>query len=303
MIRPVVGALFGLVLSAQAALAQPCPTSGLTNLTNGTNADATQVMANFNYLADCVNNYAPPSVPPGTIVPFSGFILPSGWLWANGAAVSRASYPALLAALTKSSSVTITIASPGVVTWNGHGLSANWPVQFSTSGALPTGLATGVTYYVVSPTTNTFQVAATPGGTAINTSGTQSGTQTAIFAPYGNGDGATTFNVPDLRGRTAFGLDDLGGASPANRLTGASGVGARTPGAGGGEEMHTLTIAEMPSHTHTYPSGLGVPGVQTGRTVDGDGAGLHNNTTNGAGSNAAHNNMPPTLMSNFIVKY
>jgi hypothetical protein len=74
--------------------------------------------------------------------------------------------------------VTITIASPGVITWTGHTLTAGSPVSFSTTGSLPTGISSGVTYYVVSPATNTFQIAATPGGTAITTTGTQTGTHT-----------------------------------------------------------------------------------------------------------------------------
>lgn len=162
-----------------------------------------------------------------------------------------------------------------------------------------------MTYYVVSPTTNTFQVASAPGGAAINTSGTQSGTQTAIFAPYGNGDGATTFNVPDLRGRTAFGLDNLGDASPANRLTGASGIRARTPGAGGGEEMHTLTVNEMPAHQHSMNYDAGGTGGFAGAFVQG--SAIDGSTTgvfsHNAGGDAAHNNMPPTVLTNYIVKY
>ncbi len=75
--------------------------------------------------------------------------------------------------------VSISIASPAVVGWNAHNLAAGVPVVFSTSGLLPAGLSPGVTYYVVNPTTNNFQVAATPSGAAINTSGSQSGTQTA----------------------------------------------------------------------------------------------------------------------------
>jgi hypothetical protein len=78
----------------------------------------------------------------------------------------------------KGSTVTITIASPGVVSWNAHGLIAGTPVAFATTGALPTGLAVNTTYYVVSPGANDFQVAATLGGAAINTTGTQSGVHT-----------------------------------------------------------------------------------------------------------------------------
>jgi hypothetical protein len=74
--------------------------------------------------------------------------------------------------------ITVTIASPGVVTLNAHGFPANAPVVLATTGALPTGLAAATTYYVTSPTTNTFQLSATKGGSAINTSGTQSGVHT-----------------------------------------------------------------------------------------------------------------------------
>lgn len=90
--------------------------------------------------------------------------------------------------------VTITIASPGVITWAAHGLAGNSALQFTTSGSLPTGLVAGTVYYVVgsSITTNTFNVATTIvnaiAGTAINTSGTQAGTQTAFAcAPLASG--------------------------------------------------------------------------------------------------------------------
>jgi hypothetical protein len=73
--------------------------------------------------------------------------------------------------------VTITIASPGVVTLTAHGFAADQAVIFTTTGALPTGLTAGTTYYVRSPAANTFQVSATVGGASINTTGSQSGTQ------------------------------------------------------------------------------------------------------------------------------
>lgn len=79
-----------------------------------------------------------------------------------------------------SATFTVTIASPGVFTLNNHGLVANQKVKLSTNGALPTGLVAGQVYYVVSAsiTANTFQLSATSGGAAINTSGSQSGTHT-----------------------------------------------------------------------------------------------------------------------------
>jgi hypothetical protein len=76
--------------------------------------------------------------------------------------------------------VTITIASPAVITWTSHGSTVNAPVVFTTTGDLPTGLVAGTIYYVLgsSITADTFQVSSSPGGSAINTSGTQSGTHT-----------------------------------------------------------------------------------------------------------------------------
>lgn len=118
--------------------------------------------------------------------------------------------PNVVGAIPTTATVTITIASPGVITWAAHGLTANAPVYFVTTGALPTGLtaaavpagtlapntysANPTLYYVVgsSITTNTFQVATSIAnaiaGTAVNTSGSQSGTHTAFanaMAPAG----------------------------------------------------------------------------------------------------------------------
>jgi len=73
---------------------------------------------------------------------------------------------------------TVTIASPAVVTAS-ISLLNNTPVILTNSGypsALPTGLSVGTTYYVKSSTGTTFNLSLTPGGSAINTSGSQSGT-------------------------------------------------------------------------------------------------------------------------------
>ncbi|HVY33075.1 MAG TPA: hypothetical protein VG960_01520 [Caulobacteraceae bacterium] len=79
---------------------------------------------------------------------------------------------------------TMTIATPCIVTKIMHGLEPGAPVVFTTTGALPTGLTAGVVYYVKTvPTVDTYQLAATQGGAAINTSGTQSGTHTATSTP------------------------------------------------------------------------------------------------------------------------
>lgn len=95
----------------------------------------------------------------------------------------------------RSATVTITIATPGVISWTAHGAAANQAVVFATTGALPTGLVAGTTYYVLAPNANDFTVAATSGGAAIATSGSQSGTHTAVITPAQISDGAAITGV------------------------------------------------------------------------------------------------------------
>lgn len=86
----------------------------------------------------------------------------------------------------QTSTVTMTIATPCVVTWTAHGLFSGQEIQFTTTGALPTGLLVSTSYWINVVDTNTFNVASTfanlQAGTYIATSGTQSGTHTATAA-------------------------------------------------------------------------------------------------------------------------
>lgn len=150
--------------------------------------------------------------PTGMIVPYAGFTAPSGWLLCDGAAVSRSTYADLFALLNPTvGTFTVTIATPGVVTLTAHGLETSDSIYITTTGSLPTGLAANTRYWVIKVNANSFRLATSQAnadaGTAINTSGSQSGVHTLRRTPYGVGDGATTFNIPDLRGRVAVGLD------------------------------------------------------------------------------------------------
>lgn len=117
--------------------------------------------------------------------------------------------------------VTMTIASPGVInvgTNNERYLPPNnAPIRLTTTGALPTGLATGTTYYVVNSGvdgTTKFRLAATKGGADINTSGSQSGTHTIASAPFIKATNNPTFIVVSLVGGGGVGqLNGGGGGS------------------------------------------------------------------------------------------
>lgn len=90
-----------------------------------------------------------------------------------------------------SATVTISLANPAVITWTNHGLIAGSLVAFTNSGgALPAAITSGTYYYVLAAglTANSFEISATPNGSAISTQGnTQSGTQTgSLGAPAGH---------------------------------------------------------------------------------------------------------------------
>jgi microcystin-dependent protein len=181
-------------------------------------------------------------------------------------------------------------------------------VVFGTTGALPTGLTVGTTYYVVSKATNTFQVAATVGGTPINTTGTQSGTHSGIHAPWGRGDGITTFNIPDFRGRVLVGVENIGGTA-AGLITSSSTDGANAVSLSGvgGAQTHTLVTSEMPAHTHTQNgtndgSDSGVVHLLTGFDFN---VATETNwgQTDSTGGGGAHSNTQPWITVNYIIKY
>jgi microcystin-dependent protein len=127
-------------------------------------------------------------------------------------------------------------------------------------------------------------------------------TYAALFAvistTYGTGDGTTTFNLPDARGRVCAGKDDMGGSAASRLTSGGSGVNGASLGAVGGAQTHTLTTTEMPAHTHS--EGIAIAGGNTG--TGGSGYGFPNaGTTGSAGGGGAHNNTQPTIVLNKII--
>jgi hypothetical protein len=75
---------------------------------------------------------------------------------------------------------TISIASPAVITRNSHGFSVGDAIKFTTTGNLPGGMTTLSRYFILASGfgANSFQISLAPGGTAVVTTGSQSGVQT-----------------------------------------------------------------------------------------------------------------------------
>ena len=121
---------------------------------------------------------------------------------------------------------------------------------------------------------------------------------TAIGTTYGSGDGSTTFNVPDIRGRTVCGKDNMGGSS-ADRVTDAN---ADSLGGSLGAETHTLTIAEMPLHNHYIVSKNSGTVGNLGVALCAAEASDDTITSNDRGGGGSHNNCQPSLTMAYIIK-
>jgi microcystin-dependent protein len=137
-----------------------------------------------------------------------------------------------------------------------------------------------------------------------------------LSTTYGVGDGSTTFNLPDLRGRVAAGVDNMGGSTASRITNGGAGIVGTTLGATGGVETHTLTTAQLAGHSHiqqvdgTAGAGYAATAQHKGDTSGAAQGGTTNSTANNSttvstqssGSGSAHQNTQPTMMLNYIMK-
>ena len=108
-----------------------------------------------------------------------------------------------------------------------------------------------------------------------------------IGTTYGTGNGSTTFNLPDLEGRVPVGKASTGTFDDLNDK--------------GGAETHTLTIAEMPAHTHNVTLVTG-GGSGPDNPKHEDDSTQTTDPTSSTGGGGAHENMPPYIVVNYIIK-
>lgn len=119
---------------------------------------------------------------------------------------------------------------------------------------------------------------------------------------YGAGDGSTTFNLPNFKGRTAIGSGQ------------GSGLTDRALGSSGGEEAHQLSVAEIPAHNHvvnassddfnldSIPNGnLLATITPAGYSASTPNATMNTNMIANTGGGGSHNTMMPYLTVNYII--
>lgn len=248
----------------------------------------------------------------GTVLAFPGWSLPNQYMYADGHAVSRTTYPELLTALTQ---VANALCTAGLPTLTG--------LPFSTTFRVPIGasveascIAPGST--VVSKATNSLTMSS---NASISTA-----VSARIFF-YGNGDRSTTFNLPDLRSSVPAGMDTMDSAVAARGVLippyfPQNGLGAATI-----SPSTILSLANLPPYT---PAGTITNGVITNTVTGGVNGGTGVNTTVAAagvqlltgstpiavssaqatstfagtpvGSSTPFSVVQPTIMTNYIIK-
>jgi microcystin-dependent protein len=249
------------------------------------------------------------TVPAGTIAQTAAVTAPSGWLFCYGQAISRATYATLFAAIAINTTGNVTNGSP-IITGIAS-TTTNMAVGMPISGP---GIPSSTTVFSIDSSSQIH---------ISNNANSGSGSAVSIVvAPQGVGDGVTTFNVPDYRGRASFGVDNMGG-SAANRVTNsASGIQGVTLGNAGGSQLlhqhvHANTLND-PTHQHGSPDALDAPFAYVG----GAGGGVPQPTgstawsqydhtaaaatgmsiTNANAGTGASQNMPPAIMMNIMIK-
>ena len=195
---------------------------------------------------------------PGEMVAYAGVFAPSLWHFCDGTAISRTTYAALFNAITLTNTGTITAGSTSMSVTSAAGVQG-LPCPISGPG-IPSG------------TTVTAQSGSSGAWTwTLSAAATQSVSAGAfVTAPYGVGDGATTFNKPDMRSKAAVGIDVMGSAGGANlspvtslgiqvgsRYLQSHGHTVNDPGHNhtAGDYGHSHGVND-PGHAHTLPANL-----------------------------------------------
>lgn len=235
----------------------------------------------------------------GTILPWSGLVAPNQYVFAYGQEIARSTYPEFYTAITQQANVICTSASNTLT-----GLVDTTQIRIGSPIELSLCVVAGTT--VVSKTASSVTLS-NPSSVSINA--------VATFFPFGNGNGSTTFNVPDLRGYAVAGRDNMGGTA-ASRLT-STYFAVAGLGAIGGSQSHTLTISELaahrhtitdPGHTHTVANTAAATAGGVGVLANGGSSYSTASATTGitqsnlTGNSDAFSIVQPTITINYVVK-
>ena len=188
-----------------------------------------------------------PSVPVGTIIYGTWGTIPAKTVYGAAYALSRASFPAYLAAVTRAQTGTLTAGNNTITSVaNTAGLGAGMPVE-------GTGIQAGTTIVSVTSSTIVMSQTATVNG---------SQTVTAFITGYGSGGDSTTVGVIDCRGRALAGRPNMGGGDTGRLASANFGTSALSIGAAGGLDYSQIQQGNLPAVSYNL---AGSPGTATSR--------------------------------------
>ena len=227
---------------------------------------------------------------PGMITQYAGLTAPSGFLLCNGSQVSRSQYSRLFDVLNPNiGTAVIAVGVNTTITKNSHGLVNGDKVYFTSTGTLP--IPNNLIFYVSVVNSNDFRLATSiinlTNGVLLSTSVAepQSGVHSIVRSPYGNGDGSTTFHLPDFRGRVATGTH-------ANSVSDYFKAHGETGGAVDHTHYFSDTSSTTTSNTTTLASAGNTTSIVRPSTI-------HTHSVSG---NTQGGTVDPYLTVNYIIK-
>jgi hypothetical protein len=213
----------------------------------------------------------------GTVLPWSGFVAPNNYAYTYGQELSRTTYAAFMAAITLTQSITC-------VSGNATLTTISDTTQLNVGAAVEAAcIPAGAT--ILSKTASTVTISA---NASVST------TTSAVFFPWGNGNGLTTFNAPDLRGVVLPGRNNMGGSNSVN-LTTSFYTDPNSLAGRGGSQSSTILLSNVPNGITSIgaATSVGLPGsviptVTVGASADlsfsPSGSGTHVPSTSGGWS-------------------
>lgn len=206
--------------------------------------------------------------PVGAILPFSGIVAPANYAFPYGQELSRTTYASLFTATTQSQAVTCGSGLPTLT-------SVADTSQISIGGKIEASCLP-VPGTVISKTASTV---------VTNQNALVTTTVTATFFTYGNGNGTTTFNVPDLRGVVLPGRCNMGGAA-CSVITNPTYTDPNSLNGSGGSQTTTLITANLPAYTPSGAVNITDPG-HTHPYTNNNGGNALSNVNPGGNASAA----------------
>jgi microcystin-dependent protein len=210
---------------------------------------------------------------------------------------------------------TLVAGTPYIATYNNS--SAVWYLQSFYGNPYNVPIGSGMMWFGSSAPNSNFVF---PYGQAVSRT-TYATLFGIVSTTYGTGDGTTTFNLPDLRGRVTAFLDNMGGSAASRLTTIGSGT---TLGGAGGAETHTLDTTQIPAHTHAntlsesphshnLAGNVAASGAATNATGVSGSTGTQISATQSAttgititnasaGGGGSHNNLQPTILVNCVMR-